>query len=67
MTAPTMPIHKLPEHEVPTAPDARMTGEQADKLRALCDEFGEPFDGALTQQQAEERMALLLEKKKNET
>ena len=46
MSGITKPIHKLPGHEVPHEADAKMTGEQADKLRALCDEFNEEFDAA---------------------
>ncbi|RVT82693.1 DUF3072 domain-containing protein [Rhodobacteraceae bacterium CCMM004] len=39
-----------------------MTDEQAVKLRALSEEAGEPFDGALTRAQADERIDLLEEK-----
>ncbi|WP_296418710.1 DUF3072 domain-containing protein [Pseudooctadecabacter sp.] len=39
--------------------DAPMTEVQAAKLRQLCDKLDEPFDGALTQQQAVERIRFL--------
>ena len=64
MSGITKPIHKLPGHEVPHEADAKMTGEQADKLRALCEEFNEEFDASLTQAQAEERIAELMKRKR---
>jgi len=39
--------------------DAPMTEVQAAKLQKLCDQLEEPFDGALNQQQAMERIRLL--------
>ena len=40
----------------PHDPDSAMTGDQADLLRALCEDAGEPFDAGLTQAQALERI-----------
>ncbi len=42
-------------------PDREMTEKQAIKLRALCEETGEPFDGSLNQPQAQKRIAALEE------
>ena len=64
MSGPTKPISGLPGHAVPDTPDARMRGDQADRLRALCDEFDAEFDASLTQEQAEERIEYFLEKKR---
>ena len=61
MIAPKKTIIDDPDATSPTHPDDPMTSDQADRLRALCDEAGEEFDGALTQQQATERMRLLEE------
>ena len=58
-----IPLHKTviedPMAEIPGDPDAKMTGEQADILRALCEKADEPFDGNLTQAQAEQRIDAL--------
>lgn len=40
-------------------PGAPMTAEQADELRELAARAGEPFDGELTQRQAQERIRYL--------
>ena len=45
-----------PDHDEP------VSNQTATILRALCDKVGEPFDGALTEAQARERIALLEEK-----
>lgn len=63
MAPPTTPIHKLPTNETPNNPDAPMTSDQAVEMRALCDELDEEFDDALTQEQAEERLKYLRDKK----
>ena len=39
-----------------------MTSDQADMLRLLCEEAGEPFDTSLTQRQAMERIEYLRER-----
>lgn len=62
-----MPIpDQKPSHLVvdPDAPDPgatsrRMTDTQAARLRALCHEAGEPFDTALTEAEAAERIDAL--------
>ena len=41
--------------------DAPITEVQAARLRQLCEALGEPFDAALTQRQAMERIAALEE------
>ncbi len=51
------PLAALPEIE--THADEPMTPKQAAILRELCERKGEPFDGALTRRQAEERIAYL--------
>ncbi|MEJ6397257.1 DUF3072 domain-containing protein [Yoonia sp. 208BN28-4] len=40
----------------PNSPDAPMTGDQADLLKALCTEAGEPFNEGLTQIEAHRRI-----------
>jgi len=45
--------------DVPQDDEAPMTSAQADMLRALTDETGEPFDASLTEAQAEARIAEL--------
>lgn len=40
------------EAGVPDASDSPMTGDQADLLRALCEEASEPFNASLTQGEA---------------
>lgn len=40
----------------PNTPDAPMTGDQADLLRALCTEAGVPFNENLTQIEAHRRI-----------
>ena len=59
MIPPAKSIIHQPEAKTPDAPDAPMSNKQADILRALAEEAGAPFDGGLTQQQAEERIAVL--------
>ena len=41
--------------------DAPMTGDQADLLRALCEEANEPYDAGLTQAEALARIEALRE------
>ena len=45
--------------ETPQFPDDPMNEQQADILRVLCENAGEPFDAGLTQEQAHERIELL--------
>lgn len=47
------------EASTPHDPDAPMTGDQADILRVLCENAGEPYDASLTQAQALERIEAL--------
>ena len=56
------------ETEAQTAehPDDPMTSQQADMLRVLCEEAGEPFDASLTQAQAMERIEVLRHKTNDE-
>ncbi len=61
MSGPTKPIDKIDEAITPADADAPMTGDQADLLRALCEEAGEPYDGGLTQVQALRRIEALRE------
>lgn len=49
------------DEATPHDPDSRMSGDQADMLRVLCEEAGEPFDSNLTQAQAVERIEVLRE------
>ena len=51
------------EDRTPYEPDAPMTARQADILRDLADKLNEPFDSALTQKQAQARIAALEELK----
>ena len=41
-----------PEAGIPNAGDDPMTGDQADLLRALCEEAGEPYNAGLTEREA---------------
>ena len=59
MIPPSKSVIDVPEAKTPHDPDAPMSSEQADILRALADEAGEPHDSSLTQRQAEERIASL--------
>ena len=59
MIPPSKAIIDQPEANTPQDPDAPMSSEQADVLKALAEEAGQPFDGGLTQQQAAERIAVL--------
>ncbi|MGR3503633.1 DUF3072 domain-containing protein [Pseudaestuariivita sp.] len=45
----------------PTDPDAPLTEQTAAELRELALEKGEPFDGSLTELQAQERIKALKE------
>ena len=61
MSPPTQPIQSPEEELTPTHPDDPMTGEQADKLRALAERTDEEFDETLSQEQAAKRIAALKE------
>ncbi|SFS15666.1 DUF3072 domain-containing protein [Yoonia litorea] len=61
MSTPTKPIQDPAEVITPNSAEATMTGDQADKLRALCEATGEPFDDTLSQAQAAKRIAALSE------
>lgn len=62
MTDPSTPkVVNEVEGLTPNDPDAPMTGDQADLLRALCEDAGEPFDASLTQIQALRRIEELRE------
>ncbi|WP_394155287.1 DUF3072 domain-containing protein [Loktanella salsilacus] len=45
--------------QLPQDGDSPMTGDQADLLKVLCSEAGEPFDAGLTQSQALTRIEAL--------
>ena len=55
------PSHLIvdPDSADPGAANDPITEAQAARLRALCDKTGEPFDTALTQGQAAERIEIL--------
>ena len=59
MSGPTKPIDKIDDLITPNDPDSPMTGDQADLLRVLCENAGEPFDASLTQAQALQRIEAL--------
>ncbi|MFZ3580858.1 DUF3072 domain-containing protein [Loktanella sp. DJP18] len=44
------------EPGTPDSSDSPMTGDQADLLRALCEEASEPFNASLTQREALDRI-----------
>ena len=56
MIPPTKTIIDDPAASTPHDPDSPMSGDQADLLRALCEDAGEPFDAGLTQVQALKRI-----------
>ena len=51
-----------PEAHQADKSDKPMTSDQADMLRVLCEEAGEPFDTSLTQNEAMERIEYLRER-----
>mgnify|MGYP000096055393 CR=1 FL=1 len=53
------PVLDENDARMPGGADAPMTGDQADLLRALCEEASEPFDAGLTQAQALARIEAL--------
>jgi len=55
------PREYLADDPLGYSPDKPMTEVQAVKLRELADRTGEPFDGNLTQVQAQKRMSALEE------
>ncbi len=59
MATPPKTILDDPDASTPHDPDAPMTGDQADILRALCENASEPFDASLTQAQALQRIEAL--------
>ena len=61
MSTPITPIATPVEEMTPHDADAPMTGEQADKLRALAEETGEEFNASLSQEEAAKRIAALSE------
>ena len=61
MIAPSKSAITETDNVTPHDPDAKMTGDQADLLRVLCEKAGEPFDGNLTQGQAMARIEELRE------
>lgn len=56
-TGGSLPAAILDSHD-----DSPMTDKQAVVLRDLCERHGEPFDGNLTRDQADERIAYLKDK-----
>ena len=56
MSGPTKPIQTPADQITPANPENQMTGDQADRLRALCDETGEAFDSTLSQEAAARRI-----------
>ncbi len=59
MTTPPKTVLDDPDVSTPHDPDAPMTGDQADILRVLCENCGEPFDANLSQAQALNRIEAL--------
>lgn len=59
MPTPPKTVLDDPDVSTPHDPDAPMTGDQADILRVLCENAGEPFDASLTQAQALQRIEAL--------
>ena len=53
------PVLDENDARTPSGPNAPMTGDQADLLRALCEDASEPFDSSLTQAQALARIEAL--------
>ena len=51
-----------PEAHQAAHADDPMTSDQADMLRVLCEEAGEPFDASLSQREAMERIEYLRER-----
>ena len=50
------PVMAETEAGIPNAGDDPMTGDQADLLRALCEEAGEPYNAGLTEREALDRI-----------
>ncbi|MEJ6403603.1 DUF3072 domain-containing protein [Yoonia sp. 2307UL14-13] len=59
MATPPKSVLDDPDVATPHNPDGPMTGDQADLLRVLCENAGEPFDASLTQAQALARIEVL--------
>ncbi|MBB3711607.1 hypothetical protein FHS00_001178 [Limimaricola variabilis] len=63
MIEPTKSVLPETEARTPDDPDAPMNPQQATILRDLCEKTGEEFDTALTEAQADERIAALRERR----
>ncbi|SHF35219.1 Protein of unknown function [Loktanella atrilutea] len=59
MIPPTKPLAHRDDDAIAQAADAPMTGDQADLLRSLCEDAGEPFNANLTEAEALQRIAEL--------
>ncbi|MFQ1698980.1 DUF3072 domain-containing protein [Loktanella agnita] len=59
MATPPKTVLDEPAASTPHDPDAPMTGDQADLLRVLCENAGEPYNASLTQGHALERIEAL--------